>query len=62
LETQDIIIGLGADQIAGIDDLVRLLDGTRIDETVAIKVLRFGKMIDLAIHPLERRAPRASGN
>jgi S1-C subfamily serine protease len=62
LETQDIIIGLGTDQIAGIDDLVRLLDGTRIDATVAIKVLRFGKMIDLAIHPLERRAPRTGGN
>ena len=61
LETQDIIIGLGADQIAGIDDLIRLLDGTRIDQTVAIKVLRFGKVIDLAIHPLERRAPRAGG-
>ena len=28
----------------------------RIDQTVAIKVLRFGKVIDLAIHPLERRA------
>ena len=62
LETQDIIIGLGTDQIAGIDDLVRLLDGTRIDETVEIKVLRFGKVIDLTIHPLERRAPRAGGN
>jgi S1-C subfamily serine protease len=62
LETQDIIIGLGTDQIAGIDDLVRLLDGTRIDETVAIRVLRFGKVIDLAIHPLERRAARAGGN
>jgi S1-C subfamily serine protease len=62
LETQDIIIGLGTDQIAGIDDLVRLLDGTRIDETVAIKVLRFGKVIDLTIHPLERRATRAGGN
>jgi S1-C subfamily serine protease len=62
LETQDIIIGLGTDQIAGIDDLIRLLDGTRIDQTVAIRVLRFGKMIDLAVHPLERRASRAGGN
>jgi S1-C subfamily serine protease len=62
LETQDTIIGLGTDQIAGIDDLIRLLDGTRIDQTVAIRVLRFGKMIDLAVHPLERRASRAGGN
>ena len=62
LETQDIIIGLGPDQIAGIDDLVRLLDGTRIDQTVVIKVLRFGKVLDLAIHPLERRAPPGRGN
>jgi S1-C subfamily serine protease len=61
LETQDIIIGIGTDQIAGIDDLIRLLDGTRIDQIVPIKVLRFGKMIDLAIHPLERRASSRAG-
>jgi S1-C subfamily serine protease len=61
LETQDIIVGLGDDAIAGIDDLVRLLDGGRVDQTVAIKVLRFGKHLEFAITPAERRAPREQG-
>jgi S1-C subfamily serine protease len=58
LETQDIIIGLGGDQIAGIDDLIRLLDGGRVEQTVAIRILRFGKVMEFAIHPVERRAKR----
>ena len=62
LETQDIIVGLGSDQIAGIDDLVRLLDGGRVDQTVAIKILRFGKHLEFAIRPVERRATREGGN
>jgi S1-C subfamily serine protease len=56
LETQDIIVGLGNDPIAGIDDLVRLLDGGRVDQTVTIKVLRFGKHLEFSITPAERRA------
>src|SRR6266478_4012583 len=52
LETQDIIVGLGSDQIAGIDDLVRLLDGGRVDHTVTIKVLRFGKHLEFEIRPV----------
>src|SRR5215470_14452783 len=51
LETQDIIVGLGDDPIADIDDLVRLLDGGRVDQTVVIKVLRFGKHLEFAITP-----------
>jgi S1-C subfamily serine protease len=62
LETQDIIVGLGNDQIAGIDDLIRLLDGGRVDQTVAIKILRFGKHMEFAIRPVERRPAREAGN
>jgi S1-C subfamily serine protease len=62
LETQDVIVGLGNDQIAGIDDLVRLLDGGRVDQTVPIKVLRFGKLLEFAIRPTERRSARDGGN
>ena len=62
LETQDIIVGLGNDRIAGIDDLIRLLDGGRVDQTVAIKTLRFGKHMEFAIRPAERRAARDAGN
>jgi S1-C subfamily serine protease len=62
LETQDIIVGLGNDQIAGIDDLIRLLDGGRVDQTVTMKILRFGKSLEFAIVPVERRATREAGN
>jgi len=62
LETQDIIIGLGSDQIAGIDDLIRLLDGSRVDQDARIRVLRFGRVLEFDIHPLERRTPRESGS
>jgi S1-C subfamily serine protease len=62
LETQDIIVGLGDDQIAGIDDLIRLLDGGRVDQTVTIKVLRFGQHLEFAIRPAERRAASPAGN
>jgi S1-C subfamily serine protease len=62
LETQDIIVGLGDDQIAGIDDLIRLLDGGRVDQTVTIKVLRFGQHMEFAIRPAERRATSPAGN
>ena len=62
LETQDIIVGLGNDPVAGIDDLVRLLDGGRVDHTVTIKVLRFGKHLEFEIRPVERRATRDAGN
>jgi hypothetical protein len=42
--------------VAGIDDLVRLLDGTRVDRPVALKVLRFGKFVELTLRPIERPA------
>ena len=61
LETQDIVVGLGDDQIAGIDDLIRLLDGGRVDQTVTIKVLRFGQHMEFAIRPAERRATSPAG-
>jgi hypothetical protein len=38
------------------------VDATRSDQTVEITVRRFGKLFDLAIHPLDRRAPRAGGS
>jgi len=54
--TQDIVVKLGGDTVAGVDDLVRLLDGGRVDRAVDMKVLRFGKIVDLTVQPIERRA------
>jgi S1-C subfamily serine protease len=54
LVTQDIIVGLDGESVAGIDDLVRLLDAGRVDRDVALKVLRFGALMELSVHPAER--------
>jgi len=56
LVTQDIVVKLGPDTVAGVDDLVRLLDGSRVDRSVDMKVLRFGKLVELTVQPTERRA------
>ncbi len=54
LNTQDIVVKLGGESVAGVDDLVRLLDGGRVDQPVAMTVLRFGKLVELTVRPIER--------
>jgi S1-C subfamily serine protease len=54
LVTQDIVVKLGGETVAGVDDLVRLLDGGRVDRPVAMIVLRFGKLVELTVQPIER--------
>jgi S1-C subfamily serine protease len=55
LATQDIVVKLGQDTVTGVDDLVRLLDGSRVGQPVDMKVLRFGKLVELTVRPIERR-------
>jgi S1-C subfamily serine protease len=54
LVTQDIVVQLGGETVAGVDDLVRLLDGGRVDRPVAMIVLRFGQFVELTVRPIER--------
>jgi S1-C subfamily serine protease len=56
LVTQDIVVRLDRETVTGVDDLVRLLDGKRIDHDVTLTVLRFGKLLELVVHPSERRS------
>jgi len=56
LNTEDIVVRLGGETVAGVDDLVRLLDSRRVDQPVAMTVLRFGKLVDLTVRPIERPA------
>jgi S1-C subfamily serine protease len=56
LATQDIVVKLGRETVTGVDDLVRLLDGSRVDQTVDMTVLRFGKLVELTVQPIERRS------
>jgi S1-C subfamily serine protease len=56
LAPEDIIVRLGGETVAGVDDLVRLLDGTRVDRSVPLSVLRAGQIVELTVRPIERRA------
>jgi S1-C subfamily serine protease len=55
LVTQDIVVKLDGETVTGVDDLVRLLDGGRVDHAVDMTVLRFGKLVELTVRPAERR-------
>ena len=50
----DLIVALDADVVTGIDDIARILDGSRIDKRVAVRILRDGKLETVDIVPTER--------
>ena len=54
IEPGDVIVGLDSDIVTGIDDIARILDGSRIDKRVAIRFLRDGAVATLDIVPTER--------
>jgi len=56
LEPGDVIVGLDKDVVTGIDDIARILDGSRIDKRVAVHILREGKLETVDIVPTERVA------
>ena len=58
LEPGDVIVGLDRDTVTGIDDIARILDGTRIDKRVAIRILREGRLETVEIVPTERLPER----
>jgi S1-C subfamily serine protease len=58
LEPGDVIVGLDKETVTGIDDIARVLDGTRIDKRVAIRVLRDGRLDTIDIVPTERLPER----
>jgi S1-C subfamily serine protease len=58
LERGDVIVGLDKDVVTGIDDIARLLDGTRIDKRVSIRILRDGRLETVEIVPTERLPER----
>ncbi len=51
LEPGDVIVGLDQETVTGIDDIARVLDGTRIDKRVAMHILRDGRMATVEIVP-----------
>jgi S1-C subfamily serine protease len=51
----DVVIKLDGVDINGVDDLIRVLDRDRIDRTLAMDVLRMGRLRAIDIHPIERK-------
>jgi S1-C subfamily serine protease len=55
----DVVIRLDGVEINGVDDLIRVLDRDRIGRTLAMDVLRMGRLRAVDILPVERKpAPR----
>jgi S1-C subfamily serine protease len=51
----DVVIKLDGMDVNGVDDLIRALDRDRIDRTLAMDVLRMGRLRAIDIHPIERK-------
>src|SRR5437016_4178876 len=51
----DVVIKLDGVDVNGVDELIRVLDRDRIGRTLAMDVLRLGRLRALDIHPVERK-------
>lgn len=51
LEDGDLIVGLDGVTVAGIDDLQRLLDATRIGKVSVLRIVRRNKLLHLTVTP-----------
>jgi S1-C subfamily serine protease len=54
LAPDDVIVGVDQEIVTGIDDIARVLDGSRIDKRVTLRVLRNGKLVAVEAVPTER--------
>jgi S1-C subfamily serine protease len=52
----DVVLALDREPVTGVDDLVRLLDGSRIGRPVEITVIRGGTRMTVRAVPDERSA------
>ena len=57
----DVVIRLDGVGVNGVDDLIRVLDRDRIGRTLAMDVLRLGRLREIDIHPVERKAAGRRG-
>jgi S1-C subfamily serine protease len=57
----DVVIKLDGVDVNGVDDLIRVLDRDRIDRTLAMDVLRMGRLRAVDIHPVERKPAARQG-
>jgi S1-C subfamily serine protease len=52
----DIVVQLDGKPVAGVDDLIRLLDRDRLNRSVEVEVLRLGRARQFNVIPIERKA------
>ncbi|HZO47770.1 MAG TPA: trypsin-like peptidase domain-containing protein [Xanthobacteraceae bacterium] len=56
LLTHDLVVRLDGEPVTGIDDMIRLLDRSRIGKRLTVEVLRLGRLRMFEITPTERVA------
>jgi S1-C subfamily serine protease len=59
LLSHDLVVRLDGESVTGVDDMIRLLDHSRIGKRVTIDVLRLGRLRSFALTPIERGAADA---
>ena len=59
LLSHDLVVRLDGEPVTGVDDLIRLLDRSRIGKRVAVEVLRLGRLRTFDMTPTERVAAAA---
>lgn len=55
LEQGDVILALGGEPVSGVDDLVRRLNGDRIEQPIELRLLRRGELRTATLTPVERK-------
>jgi S1-C subfamily serine protease len=60
LMSLDTIVRVDGEAVTGVDDLIRVLNGERIDRTITIEVLRRGLLRTFELKPQERPVARAA--
>jgi S1-C subfamily serine protease len=59
LAAYDLVVRLDGESVTGVDDLIRLLDRSRIGRTVRVEALHLGRLKTFDVVPVERQAPPA---
>ena len=54
LMSHDVVVSLDGETVAGVDDLIRLLNAERIGRAVTLEVLRLGRLREFTVTPRER--------
>ncbi len=60
LLSHDLVVRLDGELVTGVDDMIQLLDHTRVNKRIAVEVLRLGRLREFEVTPSERPVPAAA--